>query len=112
MSKDIKLGTKNLFRINRMINKAGLFDTISEAMEDISSAEDGQLAQFKTGVLIFRAISELADKSEDELYELVADLEGITIEEVEERDFMDTVETIESIIRSDRVMGFIKKFNA
>lgn len=106
INKDVKLSTKNMFKVVKIIDKTEIFEEIGELYSSMADESN----QESLGFAITRAIIKALDKAENELYELIADIEGKTPEEIEEQDFVDTIETIESIIMSEKVQGFIKKY--
>lgn len=114
-AREFRISTKNLFRINRIVVKAGILKDIKrifiDARKNVPSEEEINAAQAATGFEIAEVVMKALDGAESEVYELLADLEGKTPKEVEEQDFFISVETIKFIFNSEQVKSFLTKFS-
>lgn len=113
-AKEFKFKTRHLFKILKVVNKTNILNDFKElwleANAGDASKEELQKIQNEAGFDAAILALESLDKAEAEIYDLLADLEGKTTEEIEEQDAMETIESVTSIIQSDTVQGFLKRF--
>lgn len=110
---ELKLKTKQLFMVLRIVRKTGVIKDLRSFMTNNEvkglSAEEVEAKQEDKGFAILEAVIENLDKAEQDIYNLIADLEDKTPEEVEDQDPLLTVNVIKELISSKLVQNFIKQ---
>ena len=115
MEKNYTFKTKHLFKILRIVNKTNIANSFKDLWMNIDSGdkkEDIEKAQEAIGIELGILLIESLEEVEHELYDLLADLEGKTPEEIENQDVDETIDAIMSIAKSDTVKSFLDKVKA
>lgn len=113
MTKEVKVTTKNLMSILKIVNRTDILEDVVGIQSEMSakglSEEELVAKQEAAGFAMFDILFKAIEHAEEDLYELIADIDGKTPEEVEAQDAELTLDTLESLVNSKLVQRFLKK---
>lgn len=106
--------TKHLFKILTIIKKTGVLDKIKDFYSQVNNQskgekpkEDLKSLQTELGIDIMVAIVGGLDGAENDIYELLADIDGKEVRDIQEQDPNLTIEAIKEIVGSDVFKSFL-----
>lgn len=108
-----KLGLKDAFAVARIIKAADMRKEIIAFASDVRGRTGEKNAE-KIGMEFFLTlINSVADESvEKKIYELYADIKGVTVEEVSVVDFATLKADIKELIEKNDLMNFFRSVSA
>lgn len=97
------LNNKDLFRIMRIIRKANIKDELIN-MDFSGSLDDTQL-----GAMMILQVIESAPEAENEIFELLADIAGVSVEEIENDEFELLPKIIDHLKGQKNLVNFLQQ---
>lgn len=109
------LKTQHMFKLLKISKKTGLFDNVKEiykkhASKSFKTKEEVAAAQQELGMDLMMTILSNLDLAEHEIYDLIADVEGKTVDEISTQEPTKTMESIKSILCDEGFKSFLTFF--
>lgn len=105
--------TKVLFKLLKLVKKIGILDEIKSLFRVVNDAkkEDLEKMQEEAGIdLVIKIVSNL-DITETEVYDLLADIEEKTIDEIKEQDLNNTIDILKELFTSSVFRSFLSSIS-
>lgn len=107
----MKIQTKHLFKILSIVKKTGVLNQLKDlySNQDVKGKSAEEIAQLQESVGMDIMISVVGglEHAEDEIYDLLSDLEGKKVKEIQEQDPSMTIASIKEIISNEAFQGFL-----
>lgn len=105
--------TKVLFKLLKLVKKIGVLDEIKSLFRVVSNTkkEDLEKLQEEAGIdLVIKIISNL-DTTETEVYDLLADIQEKTADEIKEQDLDITINTLKELFMGPVFRSFLSSIS-
>lgn len=99
-----QLKTIHIFKVLEISKKVGLTEDLSGLMNQGGAADAETF-----GGQVFGKLLENIDKAEVEIFELLADVFGKTVAEVEDQPIRETFDMIKSVFASEGILDFFSE---
>ena len=99
---NLKINTKTLCKISKMINKMGISSLIMKLKVETGNEKEDREEIVKELIAL---VIDNAYKVEDEIIEFIADIKGITPEEAANED---VIEIIKELLKIEKFKDFLK----
>lgn len=103
------LNNSDLFRIIRIIRKTGFKEKLKNL--DLPKDENGNvlLSNMEYGVVLLMEVIEGVPEAEDEVFKFLADIAGVTLEEMKNDEFDLLLQVIEHLKGQKNLVNFLEQ---